>query len=154
MKRSWKLVRRRSTLTPLSTMSITLKGYLQSQLTCSAINYSISPCLARSFYPSRYCSVFDLDPCETLKQCGTARIEVFLHWMLKDIQHQEDWHGDNILASIKPALYRLDSMPDRAEHDEADLCGMTSWNREALPRPPLSWSNVNTDKVSLFPPMI
>jgi hypothetical protein len=64
-------------------MSITLKGYLQSQFTCSAINYSTSPCLTRSFYLPRYCSVFDLDPCETLKQCVTARIEVFLRWMLK-----------------------------------------------------------------------
>lgn len=31
----------------------------------------------------RYCDKFQLDPQETLRECATARMENFLHWLLR-----------------------------------------------------------------------
>jgi hypothetical protein len=42
-----------------------------------------------------------------------------------DIHHQEDQHGDNVLALIESALYLVDTAPGGPEHFEADLYGMT-----------------------------
>jgi hypothetical protein len=40
--------------------------------------------VAKDFaYVLRYCSIAQLDPRETLRQCEPARMENFLHWMVK-----------------------------------------------------------------------
>lgn len=39
----------------------------------------------------------------------------------KDIHHQKDQDGNNVLASVKLAIYHVDATPDEPESHEADL---------------------------------
>ena len=70
--------------------------------------------------PPRYCSLFELEPRGTLKECAIARVENFLHWMLKQ---QEDQYRDDLLASIESAPYHVVGLADCTRCLEADIRG-------------------------------
>jgi hypothetical protein len=40
------------------------------------------------------------------------------------LRNREDQHGDDILASIEPAPYHLDTASGETEHLKADICGI------------------------------
>ena len=79
MKQSWVPIQPRFMPIPLSIKSIELRACSRSK------SLPFIPCSnpERLTVPPRYCSLFELEPRGTPKECAIARIENFLHWMLK-----------------------------------------------------------------------
>jgi hypothetical protein len=77
IRRCWKSAPRPSTRRARPTISIGLRVYLRSKSSPSR------HLRTRYLTPLRYCSVITRDPRQTLQERATARIENFLHWLVK-----------------------------------------------------------------------
>ena len=52
-----------------------------------------------------------------------------------NLHHQENQHGDDLLASVEPTIHHVDAASDGPRRDEADLRGMKSEDVGREPNP-------------------
>jgi hypothetical protein len=71
----------------------------------------------------------DLDPRETLKECATAHIKTFLHWMVKVYTIKKTSIVTTYWRQLsQPVIHPVVEAADWTVHPQRNICGMTLWH--------------------------